>query len=185
MFSTIDNVDGFVTCVYTGLVVATTTIPDGLVMNTEHTWPQSRGAREDPMKSDIHHLFPTDNGANSRRGNLEFCDVVGTIEWSEGGSEYGRDAASRTCFEPTANHRGDVARAMFHFAIVYEGQMDPLHPTPDDSITAWEEAVLRIWHAVDPPTPTERRRNAAVEAAQGSRNMFIDYPHLVGRIANF
>jgi endonuclease I len=37
----------------------------------------------------------------------------------------------------------------------------------------------------DPPDARERARNAAIEVAQGSRNPFVDYPHLVDRISNF
>jgi deoxyribonuclease-1 len=53
------------------------------------------------------------------------------------------------------------------------------------NIEIWEEPSLRLWHVQDPPDARERARNAAIEVAQGSRNPFIDYPHLVDRIANF
>src|SRR5690606_34771099 len=58
MFSTIDNYNGQVECIYTGTKVTTSGIPANGTMNTEHTWPQSKGAKAEPKKSDLHHLFP-------------------------------------------------------------------------------------------------------------------------------
>jgi len=173
MFSEIDNEDGYVTCVYTGLVVETIVIPDGAIMNTEHTWPQSRGASVEPMRSDLHHLFPTDSSANTRRGNLHFCEVV-TATWEQGGSRLGRDDAGVTCFEPPDAHKGVVARALFHYSAVY-----------DTRIVRSEEEVLRRWHAAGLPSANERARNQRVNQAQGSRNAFVDFPHLVDRVDDF
>src|SRR5690554_6454709 len=55
----IDIFDGMVECVYTGRLAT----PDGTRtpedMNTEHTWPRSKGSREGPALSDLHHLFIT------------------------------------------------------------------------------------------------------------------------------
>ena len=42
-----------------------------------------------PEKADIHHLFPTDVNANSRRGSYPFGVVTGTPSWTEGGSKQG------------------------------------------------------------------------------------------------
>jgi endonuclease I len=51
-------------------------------------------------------------------------------------------------------------------------------------IPAGEEAVLRQWATDDPPDARERRRQEETAVAQGSRNPFIDYPHLHLRIAD-
>jgi hypothetical protein len=185
MFSSIDNVGGQVECVYTGLLVTTMVIPPGTIMNTEHTWPQSRGADVDPMESDIHHLFPTESVSNSTRNNFYFCDVTGGVTWSVGGSVKGTDAVGRTCFEPRESHRGNVARALFYFAVMYADFVFNTSGGTVGDIEIWEEPILRVWHVEDPPDALERRRNAAIEAAQGSRNPFVDYPHLVDRISNF
>ncbi|MBU6160633.1 MAG: endonuclease [Myxococcales bacterium] len=185
IFGSIDNEGGQVECVYTGLRITTTTIPPSTLMNTEHTWPQSRGADIDPMESDIHHLFPTESVANSTRNNFPFCDVVAGVTWSVGGSVKGTDSEGRTCFEPRESHRGNVARALFYFAVMYEGVVFNGSGNTVGNIEIWEEPSLRLWHVQDPPDARERARNAAIEVAQGSRNPFIDYPHLVDRIANF
>ena len=44
-------------------------------VNTEHTWPQSKGARDEPLRSDMHHLFPVRDEVNSSRGNLPYGEV--------------------------------------------------------------------------------------------------------------
>ena len=45
-------------------------------INCEHTWPQSLGAGSEPMKSDMHHLFPTRSNVNSSRGNDPFAESI-------------------------------------------------------------------------------------------------------------
>ncbi|MEO1308036.1 MAG: endonuclease [Pseudomonadota bacterium] len=90
--------------------------------NREHLWPQSRGVRPAPMKSDLHALRPTDASVNQRRGNLNF---------DEGGDPEGeapntfRDADS---FEPRDEVKGDVARALFYMDVRYEVTCPPKPP---------------------------------------------------------
>jgi hypothetical protein len=174
LFGRIDNIGGQVEGVYTGTKVTTSDIPPGDLMNTEHTWPQSRGADTGDPESDIHHLFPTIPAANSSRSALHFGEVVTGQTWSEGGSARGEDSKGRSVFEPRDVHKGNVARAMFYFAIAY-----------DFFIPDYEEDVLRQWHADDPVDERERLRNSLIEEAQRSRNHFVDYPTLVDRIDDF
>lgn len=173
MFERVDNEDGVLTCVYTGFMLESAVTPDATVMNTEHTWPQSLGASVEPMRSDLHHLFPTTADANNARANLPFCEVVSAVDWEDGGSTRGEDAAGVVCFEPRDEHKGNVARAMFHFAAAHEPMVD-----------AAQEAVFRRWHVDDPVDEAERERNDQAARFQGSRNPFIDYPDLVERVAD-
>lgn len=174
----IDPVSGRIEGVYTGVTAA----PDGTrtpggILNTEHSWPQSEGASSFPQRGDIHHLFPSLQTANSQRSSFEYGETVcsgGLCPWDQGGSELGDDAGGMTVFEVRGQTRGDVARAHFYFAVRYER-----------AIGGDEEAVLKAWHAQDPPDGRERDRNAAIEAVQGNRNPFVDYPGIVERISNF
>lgn len=175
MFTQIDLHGGVVECVYTGWTwTSDGGEPNHTIMNTEHTWPQSLGADEEPERADLHHLFPTQSDANNRRSSYPFCNVVSGVTWSQGGSRLGRDASGTQCFEPRASHRGNVARAMLYFATVYEPTLDPA-----------QEEVLRCWSALDPVDAAERSRNDAIEDWMGSRNPFIDRPDLANRIADF
>lgn len=81
------------------------------VMNIEHTWPQSEGARGD-AKSDLHHLFATTSFSNSMRGSLPLCNVT-VVKWEADQSKSGLNEFSEQCFEPPQNHKGNVTRALF------------------------------------------------------------------------
>lgn len=154
-------------------------IPNHDVLNAEHTWPQSHFSSAFPkedQKSDLHHLFPTDTQMNSKRSSLPFGDVgrddeiLKCKESRLGSSTQG----SETVFEPPLSHKGNVARAMFYFAIRYKMQ---IHPN--------EERYLRDWHKRDPVDAAELGRNEKIFSLQGNRNPFVDFPELVDKISDF
>jgi hypothetical protein len=154
-------------------------IPDSAVLNAEHTWPQSHFTHKFPtdlQKSDLNILYPVNSNANSSRGNLDFTNVVTetTSPCAAARRGYSNDGTGSQYFEPPAAHKGNVARAIFYFAVRYQ-----MH------VPAEEQASLRAWNHDDPPDDFERTRNDKVEAAQGNRNPFIDYPELIDRISKF
>ena len=77
-------------------------------------------------------------------------------------------------FEPPAEHRGNVARAMFYFSAVYKKHIDPA-----------QETVLKKWNLEDPPDAAELERNSAVERIQRNRNPFVDDFTLANDIRDF
>ncbi len=171
--------DGLIECVYTGRRVEPdgTRTPDGF--NTEHTWPRSRGASQEPELSDLHHLFPVDAVANNERANFEFGHVScneSTCPWHEGGSFLGPSADDNRdpIFEVRPQRRGDIARAILYYSIRYGAD-----------VSSDEEAVLRQWNCEDPPDQHERTRNSNIEQVQSNRNPFIDRPDFVDRIDEF
>ncbi|MNY19098.1 Extracellular ribonuclease precursor [compost metagenome] len=183
MFSDVDdlNDDDVVECDYTGLSLAhvndrNSAYRGGKGFNAEHTWPQSKGA-VGSAKSDLHHLFPTDCDANSKRSSYPFGEVV-QIEWQGGGSKLGLDKKGNRVFEPRADQKGNTARALFYFYMVY-GQRADL------SNFKYEEETLKKWHAQDPVTAEDRARNDAVQRHQGNRNPFVDAPEYVQAVGNF
>jgi endonuclease I len=155
-------------------------------LNTEHAWPQSRGADQDPAMSDLHHLFTSDETANTRRSNNPFGTVSGTVVWSGGTgtdvSRLGYNGLGELVFEPRPSRRGDIARALLYFYVRYRA-------TPTASFTLAnfnrEEATLLRWAQEDPPSDFERRRNDLVHRAQGNRNPFVDWPEFVTAIGDF
>lgn len=152
-------------------------IPDDRVLNTEHTWPQSRfgGASRDMQKSDLHHLFPSDSQINGIRGNHPFGEVAQPERALKCPvSKAGRNSEGVFVFEPPRAHRGNVARALFYFSVRYRLDID-----------ATQEAVLRQWNEDDPVDPAEMERNDEIEKLQGNRNPFIDQPELVKFISDF
>ena len=176
MFSDLDNRDGFVGCVYTDQEVETKVIPDSDSndgMNTEHTWPMSKGIKSTRAASDLHHLFPTNCEANSKRSSFPF-GTVSEVKWERDGSKLGLDADGEMVYEPNDAHKGNVARSMFYVSSVYG------MPIPDG-----EEDVLRVWHREDPVDEAEQKRNEEISRYQGNRNPFVDDVDLFARVSDF
>lgn len=150
----------------------------GNIINTEHTWPQSRFTgrfNREMQKSDLHHLFPTDSEMNSRRGSLRFGMVVSEVEKLKcPQNRLGQQAEGGIVFQPPPAHRGNIARALFYFATRYQMKISPP-----------EEAYLRRWNVEDPVDAEEYKRNDQVESFQGNRNPFVDFPELIDSINSF
>jgi endonuclease I len=173
MYSSIDNVNGQVECVYTGRTAtfSTRSGANSNNFNCEHTFPQGFFNSASPMKSDIHHLFPTDVNSNSQRGNLPFGVVSGSPTWQQGGSKMGGGK-----FEPRDVHKGVVARAMFYFVLRHQDYSNFL---------AGQESILRSWHEDYQPVSKDVDRNNAIAQLQQNRNPFVDYPQLIDRLGPF
>lgn len=153
------------------------TAPDDRILNVEHTWPQSKfsGREGATMKSDLHHLFPADSKLNQIRGNFKFGEVSDDIPMLQcHQSQIDNTGNGLPHFEPPAVHKGNVARALFYFAVRYGLTID-----------AVEETDLRVWNQMDPPDEFEMQRNNAIEQIQGNRNPFIDHPEYADQIADF
>lgn len=187
MFGQIDNRNGKVRCVYTGVEIATMGIPNSNTMNTEHTWPQGMFNERAPMRADLHHLFPTLTRVNGERDNHPFGEVPDSTAkwWRSSQSQSQRPAASvidefsestPTRFEPREDHKGNVARAMLYFWVVYRN--DNIQPQFMNS----QLGTLLAWHEADPVNDAERARNTAIKAVQGNDNPFVLDPTLASRI---
>ncbi len=142
-------------------------------INCEHTWPKSLGAKEYPMVSDLHHLYPSEKDINNLRGNLPFCEIS-YAELEKDGSKYGVGNGSETCFEPQDKHKGNVARSMFYFAVRYGLFID------QD-----QEKLLRKWNELDPVNSKDLTRNKKIKEFQGNSNPFVERSYLVDLISDF
>lgn len=193
MFSFIDrDASGMVTGIYSGYKQQSknTTFLDPI--NTEHTIPQSWFDKKSPMRSDIHHLFPTHKDVNSARSNLLFDEIDdnSTDKWfvedninsgilvftSVPANEIDSYSELKTndAFEPREDHKGNLARAVYYFFTMY--------PDAAGDITSiGEKNVLFQWHLDDPVDATEKERNDRIDEKQGNRNPYIDHPDLVAK----
>ena len=160
-------------CVYTGReAIGYTNRSDcqtNFSFNTEHTLPQSLFISAEPMRSDLHHLFPTDDAANSQRGDNPF-DVVSNPTWNSGGS-----FSNGTIFEPRDQQKGASARALFYFVLRYQNYSNFLNS---------QEIILRTWHKNFQVTDVERKRNLDIFSMQHNKNPFVDYPVFIDRITS-
>ena len=172
--------DGFVNLVYSDDVASTDSWPG---YNREHVWPQSYGADPgSPAHSDLHHIFACDSNVNSARSNQPFgeCeeDCSSHVEAPEA-------MYNGHVFEPPAEEKGNIARALLYMDVRYEGN----NGEPDLQLINGEVSVgcdcmgsldtLLEWHLSDPVDERERLRNDEVYAIQGNRNPFIDRPEWV------
>lgn len=192
MYNYIDNKNNTITGVYSGYQVswqAGGTGTNPAPINCEHVVPQSFFGQAEPMKSDIHHLFPTYQNWNSTRSNHPFAEIPDnqTAKWmylsndqtsipSNNIDSYSEYYASQ--FEPREDHKGNIARAVFYFYTMYPTQAGNISSVGDLN-------TLYQWHLADPVDAAELERNAMIENYQGDRNPYIDYPNAVARAWGF
>ncbi len=171
MYASIYNENGQVEGVYTGRKASFTTRSgaNSNQFNCEHTFPQSKFNQNEPERSDIHHLFPTDVEANSRRSNY-MLSTVSNPNWQKGGSKAGSNK-----FEPRNEQKGASARAMFYFVIRYQDY---------NNFLSSHEDVLRTWSKEHPPDQEEQDRNDEIYQLQNNRNPFVDHPEFLERISS-
>jgi len=172
----------FVRDVYCGEIIrkgiGVDSMPNNNKVNVEHTWPQSKFPTRGSItqKADIHHLYPTNSKANSKRGNFPFGNFQNGEALAECPlSKMGYVPDARVDgFEPPLSQKGNTARSLFYFSVRYNIEI------PD-----YEEIVLRQWHLLDPVDQEEIERNNRIEKVQGNRNIFVDEPELTDIISNF
>lgn len=189
LFGRIDVVEDSLRCVYTGYTLYLDPSQDptifvfmnGAGINTEHTYPQAKGAEQEPAKADMHHLFPTRVDVNAIRNNFPFAEIPDqlTQKWyykdqvrssiptsnMAAYSEY-RDGA----FEPPEQHKGNVARAMFYFYTIYRKEA----MTADPSYFAAQMSTLCDWNAQDPVDEAEWNRTWSIAHYQDNKpNPFV------------
>ncbi len=185
MFMSIDNQKtngqgasvNSIECVYTGKKsIAYTSRTESQTndnFNTEHTFPQGFFSQNEPMRSDLHHLFPTNDAANNSRSNYAFG--IASQPYVNDAVNNPSHLGSNNLYEPRDVQKGKTARAMMYFVLRYQDYTNFFAP---------QESILREWHANYPPNSVERKRNADIALLQKNRNPFVDYPAFADRISN-
>lgn len=188
IFGEIDIVNDSLTCVYTGLQIYLDPALDPTEtafaqnINTEHTFPRSKGADDFTFgNSDMHHLFATRVDANSARGSLPLLEVNDNAAnaWYRGSTtqsnkpttnidEYS-EYLENVAFEPREDHKGNVARSYFYFYTMYKFDADVADP---DFFEQQRETMCQ-WHDADPVDRAEWNRSKNISVHQGNENPFI------------
>lgn len=191
LFGRIDKHQDSLTCVYTGHTIYLDPLQDPTVaafmdggpngINTEHTYPRSKGAEFGNAQADMHHLYATRIDVNADRGDYPFAEVpdASAERWYYLGQQLSsppnsnRDNYSELgdyVFEPREVHKGNVARSMFYFYTMYRDQADQA----DNAYFPDQRAVLCQWHAQDPIDAAEWQRTYQIAAHQdGKPNPFV------------
>ena len=162
--------------------------------NREHLVPQSSFNEAYPMRSDIHHVIPTDGYVNNRRSSFPF-GIVSSATWTSiNGSKVGSSGVSGysgTVFEPLDEFKGDIARGLLYFATRYESTVDGytsfdmFNGSENQAFQTWAIDMLLDWHYnVDPVDAAEIARNDEAYDFQGNANPFVDHPEYANMIWN-
>jgi len=154
-------------------------------INCEHTIPQSFFEKQNPMVSDLHHLFSTHKDVNNTRSNYPFAEIDDntTTKWmylnntqsnipTENIDSYSEFA--NNTFEPREDHKGDCARAIFYFYTMYPTQAGDISKVGDINL-------FYQWHLQDPVDEWERTRNQRIAEKQGDLNPYVEHPELIAR----
>lgn len=170
----------------------------GTGWNKEHTVPQSWFNEASPMKSDAHHVFPTDIKMNSTRSSYPYGENNAAKACNSYG--YGHLGASTfpgytgQVFDPGTKeecggkcYRGDLARVYFYMATRYRttdftngsGGTSFTYTDGVADLTDYMKNLMLKWHHEDPVSEKELLRNNAIYAHQKNRNPYVDYPCLV------
>ena len=158
---------------------------EGDCYNREHSFPQSWFNSQEPMQSDLFHVYPTDGYVNGRRSNNPFAEVDNPTWTSLNGSKLGPSVSagySGTGFEPIDEYKGDFARTYFYMAVRYYSEDNSWASNAmvtGSQLKPWALNQLYQWHLQDTVSQKEIDRNNAVYQIQGNRNPFIDRPDWV------
>eukprot|EP00767_Chilomastix_cuspidata_P000407 gnl/Chilomastix_cuspidata/11.p2 GENE.gnl/Chilomastix_cuspidata/11~~gnl/Chilomastix_cuspidata/11.p2 ORF type:complete len:250 (+),score=105.81 gnl/Chilomastix_cuspidata/11:46-795(+) len=188
MYSYIDNDNNYIDSYYTGLSMycryGSMDTGCNSDLNCEHLVPQSFFDKDEPMRSDVHHLRPSYEDANSARSNYPFgnIDEDDVYKWYKGKTittsdppedemgEWSRLKKS-TMWQPRDVKLGETARAVAYFYTMYPNYFNAIDRVGDINVFA-------AWNDEFPPADSELDRNDKVEYYQGNRNPYIDCPDL-------
>ena len=205
LYGTIDNKNGIVEGIYTGYKAAIDPSGDNprlkavdVGINAEHSWPQSKGAVEGTnAHSDMHHLYPAYESANSSRSNHPYYEIPDqqTDGWWRYQTQFSTPVADSIdqysekrnshpnssysgSWEPRESVEGDIARSMFYFYTMYKTQADEADPF----FFEVQKEFLRSWNGLDVVSQREYERTCAIaEFQDGKVNPFVIDPTLVER----
>lgn len=196
LFAKIDNVNGILTCIYTNYSITLDPNLDPTQdafakgINTEHSFPKSKGSGGHSGEYDMHHLFPSREDVNNYRASKPYKNIpdnetqrwyyldqqISNIpnnnidEYSEGTGDF---------FEPREDMKGNVARASFYFYTLYKEEAD----AADQGYFQSMLETLCTWHYEDPVDQQEWLRNIKIAKYQELiPNPFVLDCSLAGRI---
>lgn len=195
LYSEIDVFDGQLETIYTKYKVELAidpNVPKSFIdlalekgINCEHVFPQSQGASQEPARADMYHIYPEKANVNGARSFYPFGEINDSnvnkwyfedqiVETTPQDSEnWARGNSSM--WEPSDDRKGDVARSVFYFALIYKDVMN------QDYFNGMRETLLQ-WHENDPVDSREAIRSERVRSVQDNYNPFIIDEGLAQRV---
>lgn len=157
--------------------------------NCEHIWCQKYFNRNEPMRSDLHHLFLSNSKLNSHRQDYKFSEINKNIIYLDDVGnkvniskvitdiEYIKKNNKKRIFEPKNISKGKVSRAIAYFYIFYPKYSHNLTNIIDTN-------TLIEWNKKYPPCKDEIKRNEQIKRIQNNYNPFIKHPYLIEILFN-
>ena len=162
-----------------------------------------------PLSSGVR---PSSSYVNTARGNSKFIEFEEGIQTYDAGDSGGKcvlkvnsDPAEgfATKSEPADMYKGDIVRILMYVYIHYAkiggaewqwyydeaktkcvmGSLGLTQVFGYSDINEVYDLMVR-WNELDPVDDHERLRNDTIQAIQGNRNPFVDYPQLIARCFN-
>ncbi|WP_051630156.1 endonuclease [Mycoplasma simbae] len=154
--------------------------------NREHIIAQSWFNKQSPMRDDAHHVWPTDAEVNARHSNYPYGEVKNATFTSRNGTKVGSGVEDNQPVTEVINEfKGDVARAILYFALVYRDKNLTQNGSGKRFFTTGNQIkpkflqTMLTWSAKDPLTQFDLDRNNGIYKHQRNRNVFSDYPELI------
>ena len=152
---------------------------DGL--NTEHIYPQSKGASEGNARVNMYNLFPCKVDINSTRASNPYNDINDNVtdSWfykdikqsnipSVDIDNYSEAASFE--FEPRESVKGNLARVVMYFYTIYRQEANDADPEFFDL----QKEALCEWHFLDPVDQEEWIANLEIASYQEDKsNPFV------------
>jgi endonuclease I len=131
-------------------------------MNTEHAYPQGKGAADGNARSDMHHLYPARIAVNEARGDSPYLEIpdAQTTKWFIRNQLFTSIPTSNIddyaeyklgAFEPRESVKGDLARSVFYFYTMYRAQAN----LADPNYFELQRPTLCQWANQDPADSAE------------------------------
>ena len=153
-------------------------------MNIEHSFAKSWwGGSKNQAYCDLFNLMPSDQTANSSKGNYAMGKVTSS-SWTNGSIKVGKNERGIQVWEPADRWKGDFARTYMYMVTCYShltwqsAALTQLENNDWPVFNDWTQQLLMKWSRQDPVDEIEKKRNEAVYKIQGNRNPFVDYPNL-------
>lgn len=165
----------------------TTSGPGCDIFHLVPTDGQVNGKRSNYAFGEVSNATYTYDG--SQLGSAASITITGgnTLAGNEGTTV----SCSGTVFEPQDQYKGDFARGYMGALLKWAGDYQAFTSgeggdifsgnytaTGKFGLTNYGIALLMKWHREDPVSQKEIDRNNGIQATQGNRNPFIDYPYL-------
>lgn len=191
MFANIDAVNDSLSTIYTGMTLYLPPDEDPTQavffngmdngINTEHSYPRSKGAENGNARADMHHLYPSRIKTNNARGSRKFAEIndAQTLTWFRDTEELSGipstdideySELSDDSFEPRESVKGDIARSIMYFYTIYRQQAMSADPIYFMNM----EETLCDWHYADPVDQKEWERTWKIAKYQEDKpNPFV------------